>query len=222
MIYFYQVSEKNLKEVVYESKTGKVQIIVFQQYLSMLLPGPWMPFGIQQVRVLNEDGEEISRDQWGEDLKTKVKEVKSEVPFQISLFRNLFIFILILAVFGTYNRIKLNQKKQVAIDLTQKLNEIKDGDVFRTVFYDMEPSQIGLIKVVGIDGDTIKFNRSSETKKYLVTEGENNISFSHFNQQEEKVSLAILLKSKSDQHLVTYTTEEKKGEVIGKIIAIQD
>lgn len=222
MVLFYTVGERLLKEVKTKSSFGDVHITIFQRYISFIAPGPLMPASIQEARVETQDGEEIPLHQWDADLRQQVKEAKAGIPFQISLFRNLFIFIALLVALGIFNRYRLAQKNQETTNLTQRIEDIKAGDIFRVVFYKEDFSKMGLIQVTAISGDTIKFVRSLETQEATFKERDKHLPFTEYTNTEETASVSLLKKSGHDQSIVSFIPDRLGGGGIAKIIGVQN
>lgn len=232
MIYVYQFDERLLKKFIFNEDGNNYTVLIFQRYVSYLLPGPWFPASPILARVSNEKGEEVNPKYWGDELKRQIRQEKQRIPFQVSLFRNSIIFGLIVALCAFIMPQLAQQKKKdlerYHAELVQELANIQSGDIFRVKIAEESGNTsyikgVGLIKITSVSGDTIRFVRSTELKEYKYSEEMRHLDLHEFGTKEYMASKKILEHiDPSNAHLLnsipvdTRENSQNLGDVLGK------
>lgn len=231
MIFTYTIEEKVLKEASIRVNQETFRVVISQDYISFLVPGPWLPFGIKTSRVYDQADNEVKPSNWSDELMHQVKSLKKSVPFQVSLFRNTIIFALfILAaiiIMPRVNQNKLENKEKAQEELIQAIEQVKEGDVFRVIVTKEENNTvsnagIGLIKVVGVSGDTIKCVRSTQMAEYSYKGESKRLKYKEFGSDVELINKKALVRSGRDFSLTTIPTQPNRpGRYVGSILGME-
>lgn len=232
MIYVYQFDERLLKKFIFNEDGNNYTVLIFQRYVSYLLPGPWFPASPKLARVSNEVGEEINPKYWSAELKQQIKQEKQRIPFQISLFRNSIVFGLIVAICALIMPQLAKQKKEdlkkYHAELVQEFANIQSGDIFRVKIAEESGNTsyikgVGLIKVTSVSGDTIRFVRSTELKEYKYSEEMRHLDLHEFDTKEYMASKKELEHiDPSNSHLLNsipanvHEKSQNLGDILGK------
>jgi hypothetical protein len=180
MIIFYEIRSQLLKTVDLKEEVcplckhkGKIQMHILQKYMHLM--GPINPLG--KYGELDCDACEtiIPAKKWNKELDSvyKVYKTSAETPSRLwrgtwvlgIFFSSVFVFATIATKFpellGRHNT------EQSSIELNEKLNFVKEGDVLAIDFSDwktLEDLKImyGLIKIVKIEGDNVTIKKYTD------------------------------------------------------------
>lgn len=232
MIVFYSIVEKPLahkkiqSSLQSDSHRQEFHLELTQSYVSLL--GPFIAAGPKTVRLYNINGENIKRKEWTEEIRNEAISLKDSVPFQIGLFRNAIILIVIVGALALImpgiNKKNADMAQANATQITTRLANIKAGDILRVSFFaaaeNATVSTIGLAKITRADGDNIYFVRSTKTVENNFDNNTANLNINEFSATEE-----IAQKANLDKYRVLVapaTPEGTAGKSLGSILKFEN
>lgn len=71
-------------------------LVIYQKYIGITGHTSWFPISLKKSRIVTKAGEVIPSCKYSKAVRTKVRKQKAKIPFLLSMYRNTFLFLLLI------------------------------------------------------------------------------------------------------------------------------